>query len=65
MQQLSQNGIAMVLEHPEGFVRSVQSHGLLKIPLMLLRKGMINKVYDIFLYEFKNKVKFKKYIDIC
>jgi hypothetical protein len=65
LQQLSQNGIATVLVHPEGFVRSVQSHGLLKVPLTLLRKGMINKVYDNFLYEFKNKVKFKKYIDIC
>ena len=64
LQQVSQNGIATVLVHPEGFVRSVQSHGLLKIPLTLLRKGMMNKVYERFLCEFKDKVEFKRYIDI-
>jgi hypothetical protein len=36
----------------------------LKIPLTLLRKGLINKVYDNFLCEFKDKVEFKKYIEI-
>jgi len=64
LQQLSQNGIATVLVHPEGFVRSVQSHGLLKIPLTLLRKGMMKNVYDRFLCEFEDKVGFKKHIDI-
>ena len=65
LQQLSQNGIATVLVHPEGFVRSVQSHGLLKIPLTLLRKGMMKSVYENFLCEFRDKVGFKKYVDIC
>jgi len=65
LQQLSQNGIATVLVHPEGFVRSVQSHGLLKIPLTLLRKGMINNAYEKFLYEFKDRVKIGKYADLC
>jgi hypothetical protein len=64
MQQLSRNGVATVLVHPEWFVRSVQGKGLLKIPLTLLRKGLINKVYDNFLCEFKDKVEFKKYIEI-
>jgi hypothetical protein len=65
MRQLKRDGIATVLVHPEGFVRSVQSHGLMKIPLTLLRKGIMNKVYDRFLYEFKNKAEFNKYVDIC
>jgi len=65
LQQLSQNGIATVLVHPEGFVRSVQSHGLLKIPLTLLRKGMMKSVYENFLCEFRDKVGFKKYVDMC
>jgi hypothetical protein len=65
LQQLSQNGIATVLVHPEGFVRSVPSHGLMKVPLTLLRKGMMNRVYDKFLCKFKDKVKFKKYDGTC
>ena len=65
LQRLSQNGIATVLVHPEGFVRSVQSHGLLKIPLTLLRKGMMKSVYENFLCEFRDKVGFKKYVDMC
>lgn len=64
LQKLKKDGIATVLVHPEWFVRTVQSHGLMKIPLTLLRKGMMNKVYETFLSEFKNKVEFKKYIDI-
>jgi hypothetical protein len=63
--QLEQNRITTVLVHPEGFIRSVQSHGLLKVPLTLLRKGMMNKVYDKFLCEFKSGVVFKRYDDIC
>jgi len=65
LQKLKKDGIATVLIHPEWFVRTVQSHGLMKIPLTLLRKGMMNEVYDMFLSEFKKKVEFKKYIDIC
>jgi len=65
LQQLSQNGIATVLVHPEGFVRSVQNHGLMKIPLTLLRKGMMKSVYENFLCEFRDKVGFKKYVDMC
>lgn len=65
LQQLSQNGIATVLVHPEGFVRSVQSHGLLKIPLTLLRKGMMESVYENSLCGFRDKVGFKKYVDMC
>ena len=65
LQRLEREGIATVLVHPEGFVRSVQSRGLLKIPLTLLRKGMMNKVYEKFLSEFKDKVEFKKYVEIC
>jgi len=64
LQQLSQNGIATVLVHPEGFVRTVQSKGLMKIPLTLLRKGMMNKLYETFLLEFKDRVGFQKYVDI-
>jgi hypothetical protein len=65
LQRLEREGIATVLVHPEGFVRSVQSRSLMKIPLTLLGKGMMNKVYDGFLSEFKNRVKFRKYVDIC
>jgi hypothetical protein len=65
LHRLKRDGLATVLVHPEGFVRTVQGHGLMKFPLTLLRKGMINKVYDKFLCEFKNKVELKKYIDMC
>jgi hypothetical protein len=64
LQRLEREGIAMVLVHPEGFVRSVQSHGLMKIPLTLVKKGMMNKAYDRFLCGFKDKVEFKKYVDV-
>jgi len=46
-------------------VRSVQSHGLLKIPLTLLGKGMMKSVYENFLCELRDKVEFKRYNDIC
>jgi len=46
-------------------VRSVGGHGLMKIPLTLLRKKMMNEIYDRFLCEFKDKVEFEKYINIC
>jgi hypothetical protein len=65
LRRLESVGLATVLVHPEGFVRSVQGGSLMKISLTLLRKGMMNKVYDKFLCEFQNKVKLKKYIDIC
>lgn len=65
LHRLQRDGLATVLVHPEGFVRTVQGHGLMKIPLTLLRKGMMNKVYEEFLCEFKDKVGFKKYIDMC
>ncbi len=65
LHRLKRDGLATVLVHPEGFVRTVQGNGLMKFPLTLLRKGMINKVYDKFLCEFKNKVELKKYIDMC
>jgi hypothetical protein len=63
-QKFRQDEIATVLVHPEGFIRSVQSHGLMKIPLTLLRKGMMNKIYEKFLCESQNKARFKKYIEI-
>ncbi|MEM2202615.1 MAG: hypothetical protein QW595_03170 [Candidatus Bathyarchaeia archaeon] len=62
--QLRDSGVATVLVHPEWFVRSVQGKGLLKIPLTLLKKGLMNEVYDKFLKEFKGKVEFKKYMEI-
>jgi len=37
---------------------------VMKIPLTLLRKGMISQVYHKFFGEFRNMVEFKKYIDI-
>ena len=64
LQRLEREGIATVLVHPEGFVRTVQSKGLMKIPLTLLRKGMMNKLYETFLLEFKDRVGFQKYVDI-
>jgi len=63
--KLEQDRQATVLVHPEWFVRTVLSHGLMKIPLTLLRKGLMNRVYDEFVGEFKSKVEFKKYVDIC
>lgn len=59
-----EKGVATVLVHPEWFVRSVGGSGLMKIPLTLLRIKMMNRVYEEFLLEFKDKVKFKRYIDI-
>jgi len=64
LKRLGSEGLATVLVHPEGFVRSVQSRGLMKIPLTLLRKGMMNKVYDRFLCEFKYRFELRKYIDV-
>jgi len=65
LQRLKQYEIATVLVHPEGFIRSVQSRGLVKIFLTLLRKGMMNKVYERFLCEFKDEFGFKKYVELC
>jgi hypothetical protein len=62
LRRLESVGLATILVHPEGFVRSVQG-GRLKIPLTLLRRGMMNKVYDSFICEFKDKVELKKYVD--
>jgi len=64
LQRLKKDGLATVLAHPEWFVRSVGGRGLMKIPLTLLRKKMMNKVYDRFLHEFRDKVEFKRYVDI-
>jgi peptidoglycan/xylan/chitin deacetylase (PgdA/CDA1 family) len=64
LHRLEQNELATVLVHPEWFVRTVQGHGFMKVPLTLLRKGLMNKVYDRFLCEFKAKTKFKRYFDI-
>ena len=64
LHELNVNDCATVLVHPEWFVRSVGGHGLIKIPLTLLRIKMMNKIYDRFLRDFKNKVKFMKYIDL-
>jgi peptidoglycan/xylan/chitin deacetylase (PgdA/CDA1 family) len=64
LEMLEKNGVATVLTHPEWFVRSVGGCGLIKIPLTLLRRKMMDKVYDIFLQEFKDKVKFKRYVDV-
>lgn len=36
----------------------------MKIPLTLLRKKMMNKIYDRFLCEFKGKVEFMRYVDL-
>ena len=64
LQQLSQNGIATVLVHPEGFVRSVGGNRLMKIPLTIIRKKMVNKVYDKLLFEFKGKIELRRYLDL-
>lgn len=62
--KVGEDGLATVLVHPEWFVRSVGGRGLMKIPLTLLRKKKMNKIYERFLYEFKGKVEFKKYVDV-
>jgi hypothetical protein len=53
-----------VLVHPEWFVRSLGSRGLKKLILTLLRKRMMNNVYNKFLSEFREKIKFVRYIDL-
>jgi len=71
LRDLELNQCATVLTHPEWFVRTVGSHGLMKIPLTLLRKQMLNKTYDRFLHDFNEQVEFLRYIeflattDIC
>ena len=62
--KLEKDGLATVLVHPEWFVRTVGGHGLMKIPFTLLRKKMMNKIYDRFLCQFKGKVEFMRYIDL-
>ncbi len=64
LHRLEQNELATVLVHPEWFVRTVQGRGLMKIPLTLLGRGLMNKVYDRFLCEFKEKSKFRRYVDM-
>jgi len=64
LRKLEKEKLATVLVHPEWFVRSVGGSSLIKILLTLLRKQMMNKVYDRFLEELKRKVEFKKYIDV-
>lgn len=36
----------------------------MKIPLTILRVKMMNRVYERFLGEFRDKVVFKRYIDL-
>ncbi len=64
LRRLEQNELATVLVHPEWFVRTVQGHGLMKIPLTLLGKGLMNKVYDRFLHEFRERTMFRRYVDM-
>ncbi|MGC8933371.1 MAG: hypothetical protein ACP5LQ_08835 [Candidatus Methanodesulfokora sp.] len=64
VKELEESGVATVLVHPEWFVRSVGGKGLMKIPLTLLRVKMMNSVYREFLLEFRDKVKFARYMDI-
>ncbi|MGY0287414.1 MAG: hypothetical protein ACUX7D_01410 [Candidatus Methanodesulfokora washburnensis] len=64
LKELERNKVATVLVHPEWFVRSVGGKGLTKIPLTLLRIKMMNRVYERFLSDFRDKIKFKKYVDI-
>ena len=61
---LNTQGYATVLTHPEWFVRSVGGSGLMKIPLTLLRKKMMNTMYGRSLHEYVDKVKFIRYIDL-
>jgi len=62
--KLEKDGFATVLVHPEWFVRSVGGSGLKKLALTLLKKQMMNKVYNQFLNEFKMKITFMRYIDL-
>lgn len=62
--KLEENDLATVLVHPEWFVRSVGGSGLMKVPLTLLRKKMMNKIYGTFLCEFEGKVELMRYIDL-
>ena len=55
---LNTQGYAMVLTYPEWFVRSVGGSGFMKIPLTLLRKKMMNTVYEKSLHEYIDEVKF-------
>ncbi|MEM2570081.1 MAG: hypothetical protein QXT67_09135 [Candidatus Bathyarchaeia archaeon] len=64
MRKLDNKGVATVLTHPEWFVRSVGGRGLIKIPLTILGVKMMNKVYEKFLSEFKDKVLFLRYVDL-
>jgi len=64
LRQLEIDGVATVLTHPEWFVRSVGGNGLMKIPLTIFRVKMMNRVYERFLSEFRDKVVFKRYIDL-
>ena len=49
---------------PLTFVRTVGGSGLMKIPLTILRKKMMNKVYEKFLSDFHGDVEFLKYVDL-
>jgi len=63
LHKLEHAELATVLVHPEWFVRTVQGSGILKIPLTLMRKGLMSKVYNRFLGEFKGTIEFKRYVD--
>jgi len=64
LNDLNTQGYATVLTHPEWFVRTVGGSGLMKIPLTVLRKKMMNKVYEKFLNDFRGDVEFLKYVDL-
>ena len=64
-QELDLHKYATVLvHHPEWFVRSVGGHGLIYIPLTIMRIKMMNKIYSKFIREFINKAKFMRYLEM-
>ena len=59
LNELDLKEFATILVHSEWFVNSVGGHGLINLPLTLLRINMMNRIYDRFLSDFENKGKFR------
>jgi len=64
LKRLGEKGVATVLVHPEWFVRSVGGKGVTKLALTILGVKKLNEVYRTFLVEFKDQVRFMRYIDL-
>jgi len=62
--EINKSELVTVLVHPLYFVFSVGTHGhFMKYIMTILRKRLMNEVYEDFIFDFKPRTKFMTYID--